>query len=534
MPIRVAIADDQPLIRSGLSAFILAAKDFLLVGEATTGEDAIQLCELVQPDVLLLDLKMPVIDGIEATRVIHERQPEVLILVLTNMVEKGLAKDALSAGASGYLLKDVTAEELSAAIRRIYHEHGLITPRGVSNADKQDNLEKLEAAVKDGGMEASQLSILLRRHLPYILPGCQIEVRIFPNRQLMAYPAENYEALPDEGWHWLQGQSSSRALHEGTGCPWNDQVSCRRNLILAPVSGKPGGVSVGGMAIWPEDYGEDLGCLLPQVEMVSEILRGAMPQLHDPVVFRSGREDMARELAAAAKIQAELLPARMPSLPGWDFAARLQPALETSGDFYDIIPLAGNHWGLVIADVSDKGMGAALFMALSATLIRTYAIQYPTLPALSISTVNERILNDSRSGMFVTAVYAVLEPNTGRLRYVNAGHNPPLLVSNARSKQVDRLRSTGMALGVLGDMIWKQKVARLLPGDVLVMYTDGLTDARSPNGTYYDENRLLNVVRRATNSAKEIIDAILEDLDHFTGDVSRLDDVTLLVARRAR
>ncbi len=224
----------------------------------------------------------------------------------------------------------------------------------------------------------------------------------------------------------------------------------------------------------------------------------------------------------------------MPRLPGWDFAARLEPALETSGDFFDIIPLANNHWGLVIADVSDKGMGAALFMALSSTLIRTYAIQYPTLPALSISTVNERILNDSRSGMFVTTFYAVLEPNSGRLRYVNAGHNPPLLISGARGKQVDRLRSTGMALGVMGDMIWKQKVTRMLPGDVLVMYTDGLTDSRNPYGHYYDEGRLQNIIRRAANSAQEILDAILEDLDAFTGGAARFDDVTLLVIRRTK
>jgi sigma-B regulation protein RsbU (phosphoserine phosphatase) len=171
-------------------------------------------------------------------------------------------------------------------------------------------------------------------------------------------------------------------------------------------------------------------------------------------------------------------------------------------------------------------------MALSSTLIRTYAKQYPTLPALSISTVNERILSDSRSGMFVTAFYAVLEPFSGRMRYVNAGHNPPILVSHQKSKATDWLPSTGMALGVMGDLIWKQKVARLLPGDLMVMYTDGVTDAQNPRGEFYGEQRLLSVVRRCGCSAQETLDAIMGDLDNFTGGYPQGDDITLLVIRR--
>jgi sigma-B regulation protein RsbU (phosphoserine phosphatase) len=251
--------------------------------------------------------------------------------------------------------------------------------------------------------------------------------------------------------------------------------------------------------------------------------------LSNPVVSHN----LAEQLAAAARIQADLLPPRMPRLPGWDFAARLEPALETSGDFYDLIALPNNHWGLVVADVSDKGMGAALFTALASTLIRTYARQYPTLPALSISTVNTRILSDSRSGMFVTAFYAVLDPISGRLRYINAGHNPPILISTQRGKSIDRLQPTGMALGVVGELVWKQKVTRMLPGDLLVMYTDGVTDAQNEAGDYYGEQRLLNVVRRCGCSAQEALDAILEDLERFTGGATQGDDITLLVVRRA-
>jgi sigma-B regulation protein RsbU (phosphoserine phosphatase) len=330
----------------------------------------------------------------------------------------------------------------------------------------------------------------------------------------------------------LQSQSSIRIIHSGNPFPWATQEPCENDLILSPIIAG-GGQRLGGVAIWVADSGEEPGCLLPPVEALSQQLARGISLIQGQS-SRPAPQNLAQQLAAAAKIQSDHLPARMPSLPDWEFAARLEPALETSGDFYDLIALPNNHWGLVIADVSDKGMGAALFMALSSTLIRTYAKQYPTLPALSISTVNERILSDSRSGMFVTAFYAVLEPNTGRLRYVNAGHNPPILISNQKGKGLDRLQPTGMALGVMGELIWKQKVARLLPGDLLVMYTDGITDAQDPHGQFYGEQRLLQVVKRCNCPAQETLEIILEDLDRFTGGTPQMDDVTLLVLRRVK
>jgi serine phosphatase RsbU (regulator of sigma subunit) len=379
-------------------------------------------------------------------------------------------------------------------------------------------------------IDASRLAGLLRRHLPAILPGCQIEVRIFPDQELITFPGEGLHHLSRQGWNWLQAQTSLRVVHSSNGLPWAQEDLCESDLILTPVLAE-GGRLLGGMAVWNADTGEEPGCLLPVVEALSQQLARGMSMLQGKA-SRPASQNLAQQLAAAAKIQSDLLPARMPALPGWEFAARLEPAMETSGDFYDLIALHNNHWGLVIADVSDKGMGAALFMALSSTLIRTYSKQYPTLPALSISTVNERILSDSRSGMFVTAFYAVLEPNTGRVRYVNAGHNPPILISNQKGKGVDRLQSTGMALGVMGEMIWKQKVTRLLPGDLLVMYTDGVTDAQDPHGQFYGEQRLLQVIRRCNCSAQETLEIILEDVDHFTGSTPQADDITLLVVRR--
>jgi serine phosphatase RsbU (regulator of sigma subunit)/DNA-binding NarL/FixJ family response regulator len=530
MPVRVAIVDDQPIIRSGLSTFVRSAQGLLLVGEAGDGEEAVQLCELVQPDVVLMDLKMPVMDGAAASRFIRERYPDTQVILLSSFVEKGLAQTAFEAGASGYLIKDITAEELVVAILKIAQERQPVTPKTLASQEPLQVIDAIGQQLAAEKIDASRLASLLRRNLPAILPGCQIEVRIFPGQELLTFPAEGLHHLSWQGWSWLQTQSSLRVVPCSNGLPWAKDELCENDLILTPVMAE-GGHILGGLAIWVADTDEEPGSLLPVVEALSKQLARGMSLVLGQT-NRPPQQNLAQQLAAAAKIQSDLLPARMPNLPGWEFSARLESAMETSGDFYDVIALPSNHWGLVIADVSDKGMGAALFMALSSTLIRTYSKQYPTLPALSISTVNERILTDSRSGMFVTAFYAVLEPNTGRLRYVNAGHNPPILISHQKGKGVDRLQSTGMALGVMGDMIWKQKVARMLPGDLLVMYTDGVTDAQDPHGQFYGEQRLLQVIRRCNCSAQETLEVILDDLDHFTGGMPQSDDVTLLAIRR--
>jgi serine phosphatase RsbU (regulator of sigma subunit) len=245
-------------------------------------------------------------------------------------------------------------------------------------------------------------------------------------------------------------------------------------------------------------------------------------------------ELVTRELAMAGKIQADILPEIEPSIPGWDISASLEPARETSGDFFDFIPLADHKWGIAVADVSDKGMGAALFMALSSSLIRTYAGRFPTLPAVVLSAVNERLLSDTRGGMFVTSFFAILETHTGRLVYANAGHPPGFIISTAHGREdLQTLRPTGMALGVSEQTHWKQKNVRLGPGDFLVLYTDGITEAQNSKGVFFEEDRLLDVVLSKTNCAAcEIKEALLNEVHRFTGSDSRQDDIALLVIRR--
>jgi PAS domain S-box-containing protein len=241
-----------------------------------------------------------------------------------------------------------------------------------------------------------------------------------------------------------------------------------------------------------------------------------------------------QELALAWQIQASFLPHDLPDVPGWQLAATLEPARQTSGDFYDLIPLPNGRLGILVADVADKGVGAALYMALSRTLIRTYAVEYDTQPKLAFSAANRRILMDTHASMFVTVFYGVLDPVTGILTYCNAGHNPPYLLSAQNGDPVEVLGKTGMPLGIFKDMIWEQRTVQLAPGDMLVLYTDGVTDAEDQEGTFFGPERLLEVARaNLRRSARDVQEAVIAEIHEFVGHAPQFDDITLMVLVRS-
>ncbi len=172
-------------------------------------------------------------------------------------------------------------------------------------------------------------------------------------------------------------------------------------------------------------------------------------------------------------------------------------------------------------------------MALSLTLLSTYAVEYDTQPELALSAANRRILADTRAGLFVTVFYGVLDPSSGELTYCNAGHNPPYLFSGRNGNAVQELDRTGLPLGILEDGTWQQGTAHLAPGDVLLMYTDGITEAQDGEESFFDEDRLLEIVRGGLGrSAQDIQDGLIAQVDAFVGDAPQSDDITLMVVVR--
>lgn len=243
------------------------------------------------------------------------------------------------------------------------------------------------------------------------------------------------------------------------------------------------------------------------------------------------RERLEHEVELARQIQKTFLPEHLPKISGWDLAATWLTARQVGGDFYDVIELPGGRLGLLIADVSDKGMPAALFMALTRTLIRAVIFSTPS-PAEALQRVNALIIPDNRESMFVTAVYGVLSIENGEFTFANAGHNPPVWM-RAVDKTFEFLHRTGPALGIIDDLPMGQRTITLGHDDLLFLYTDGLTEAFSPEDEMFGEERLQQVLKLAwTSSVRQVLDALEASVNKFMDPLPAADDLTMLALKR--
>ena len=365
--------------------------------------------------------------------------------------------------------------------------------RQVSDRTRElKKLEELGRAILNGPPDASTLSDILGAHVSLMFLHSQIEVRIFPDQTLLRHP-DDRQPVAASAWDWLATQSEARYFLPGESFPWVGQTA-RDAVVVTPVLAVETKEPLGRLYLSLQRDPDAAPGLLPAVQSLAAQIASA---LHGARIYAQelGHETVARELALAGQIQASFLPGNMPDVPGWQLAAILEPARETPGDFYDVIHLPSGRLGILIADVADKGMGAALYMALSRTLIRTYAVEYDTQPELALRAANRRILVDTGAGLFVTVFYGVLDPTSGELTYSNAGHNPPYLLSARDGNVIQELDRTGVLLGILDGGTWEQRTTHIAPGDVLLLYTDGITEAQNAQEAFFDEDRLREVFR---------------------------------------
>jgi serine phosphatase RsbU (regulator of sigma subunit) len=254
----------------------------------------------------------------------------------------------------------------------------------------------------------------------------------------------------------------------------------------------------------------------------------ALERAHFYEVAEAQRIRLEKELEVAREVQAGLMPREMPDIPGFSLAGAWHPAREVAGDFYDIFPFDDGRWGMVIGDVAGKGTAAALYMAMVHSLILSGALRHRN-PAVVLREVNQTILWQSSSVIFVTVFLAVLDPKKQTLQYANAGHNSPMV--RRESGTLESLTRTGAVLGVLEDLQLSEATITLGPGDAVVLYTDGVTEARHPHlrNEDYGTDRLTAVIAAAPRKAGELLAHVEADLNAFTEGAPQQDDVTFLV-----
>jgi serine phosphatase RsbU (regulator of sigma subunit) len=399
-----------------------------------------------------------------------------------------------------------------------------------------EQLEKLSREILDGPPNGSNLDIVLRKHV----------LLMFPSRAVMIWTASKGILLQDPlqfsfdqqlAWEWMQKNAEGGIFMPRDKIPWKPNIYYQQPVIICPINDVESGVLIGGiflelqiMAI-PWDVAS-VRRHLPAIQSLSAQIAST---LHRAELYEEtlAMQKTVHELSLARTIQTSFLPETVPNLPGWQISAILEPARQIAGDFYDFIHLPDGKLGILIADVADKGLGSAIYMALSSTLIRIFAEDHFTSPAKVFNITNQHILKNARANLFVTVFFGILDPHSGILCYANAGHNPPYLLGERRG--VKSLTNTGMPLGVDEDNSWGEEQISIAPGELLLMYTDGVTDAQNSDGDFIDRTMLLNVAQiNLDKPVSELQQKILDRLHEFVGDAPRFDDLTLVIVGREK
>lgn len=271
---------------------------------------------------------------------------------------------------------------------------------------------------------------------------------------------------------------------------------------------------------------------LPEHVWMSNLFGRATQNLVLAEELKRAYDVVDRELKVVADIQRSLLPKTIPNIPGLSLAAHYQTSQWAGGDYYDFFPLSGNRWGILIADVSGHGTPAAVMMAITHSIAHAVP-ESPDPPATMLNHVNRQLakLYTTNNEAFVTAFYGIYDPVNRTLTYASAGHNPPRL-KRCEDGSVMALDGVGnLPLGVFEDQEYDQATQALRPGDQIVFYTDGITEATNPAGKMFDTERLDQALANCHLDADGLIEAVLTALDQFTAGEPASDDRTVLVAK---
>lgn len=356
------------------------------------------------------------------------------------------------------------------------------------------------------------------------------ELRLFPDRVVVHNPESWTEPL-DAAWNWLRQNPGLHFFQPDVRTPWG-QSHVDRCTILGSIIDPDSGELLGGIyhTISTRGYFNPalVRMYLPVIDSLSDQVALSLRRVH---VYQQtmAHQRVEQELRVAGDIQGGFLPNHFPEVEGWKLSGVLVSARDTSGDFFDLFSVDEGRTAIVVADVADKGVGAALYMALSRAYMRSQALEKDPQPAEVVTALNRRILSDTSSDLFVTMVYGLVCARDNSFHYCNAGHPPPLLVRRDSSAPAEFLRRTGMAVGVMPDSTWETATVTMQPGDMLVIYSDGITDARNDAGELYGVERLrIEAEGMRGRDPYEVRQHLLSTVQVFSGSEQE-DDITMLV-----
>jgi serine phosphatase RsbU (regulator of sigma subunit) len=373
-------------------------------------------------------------------------------------------------------------------------------------------------------LRQEQAEVLAVNGWPLETLGKQVPAIEILNWSRSAEPAP-YQGIPPGV---VPDAAASAAPLHGLYVPLIAQQGRVGALVLQTTKGK--GFQPGEIALL-QTFANQAALALQRADLVGELV-AKIKELEVAQTGLAQKERMEREMELARQVQKSFLPRSFPAVAGLSFAARYEAANHVGGDFYDVIALPDGSIGLAIADVSDKGMPAALYMALTRSLLHAEA-QRQSTPAEVLRRINQILHDLGSSSMFVTIFYGTLDPTNGKLRYARAGHDRPVILRNGKAME---LEGRGQPLGIfIGPEFYLEEHSVILEGgESLVMYSDGLTDAHSPGGDLFERHRLLALLEEKSSLPPEELCAQLFErvLNHQQGS-SPFDDMTLLIVQRA-
>lgn len=517
---KVLIVDDDELIRMVMRT-IFEESDLTVV-EAGNGREGLEVFARENPDIVFTDLQMPEMNGFMFISRLREKSPGTPVIVISGTGNIQSAIEAIRLGAWDYITKPIeSAEGLHIITRRVVEKMQLIA----ENEAYRDHLEELvmqrTVELRDSEVrfrtlfESANDAIILIRDERIISCNLKtLELFGYSQDEMLNRPILSFSPLKQPLGALSEDTHKQRMDKALSGTPqFYEWRYTRRNGETFDVE-----ISLNSLELKGAPYLQAIARDITERKKAERVLLD--------------NTRIKRELEIAQEVQKALLPARPPQLSGLLVASRCVPASNVGGDYYDFFYPAANTLDAVIADVAGHSFGSALLMTEARSVLHA-KVNAANSPGKILAAVNDLLYEDlSRSELLLSMFYARLDAINTTLVYANAGHSRPLLYRHGKNAAFEELDADGLLMGVKTDVVFEEKSVRMAGGDILFLYTDGITEAENVNGDFFGDKRFREVIAEASDQRpEEIIAALFQNLTAFIGDRDLNDDITITIIK---